>query len=238
MKCVLFCCALATFVSLASSRYLVPDSRTLTYPAYTNYTITTLNYVVGKQTEAYTAMTSTFFSLNLNYFILSCYDTYNWFLFNYLTVQTNLGLINTALTVPFGNTIIVNGYCGKRYITEYTKSVLDTINTAYNYLLAINPTGAAPYSTQITALSTLRDTIITKMSCASNILTLYYSCTDTLITSISQFHYLAVNILSGIVINWCNTVSADISKCTQVTTTTPTTTTTTTTTTTVKKLFF
>lgn len=228
MKCVLFCCALATFVSLASSRYLVPDTRIFTLTGYQNFSITTLNYVVAKQTEAYTAMTSTFFSLNLSYFILSCYDTYNWFLYNYLTVGTNLGLINTALTVPFGNTIIVNGYCGKRYITDYTKTIVDTINIAYNYLLAINPTAAAAYSTQITALSALRDTIITKMSCASNVLTLYYSCTDTLITPISQFHYLAVNILAGIVINWCNTVSNDISKCTQVTTTTSTTTTTTT----------
>lgn len=231
MKCVMFFIAMAAIISgvVASPLFQIPDTRLVSLPGQTNFTVNTLNYCVAEQTLSYAAMTSSFFSLNLNLFVSTCYNTYNWFLLNYLVVGTELGLINTALTVPFGLPLIVGGLCGKQSVIDALTTIINTLTQGNTYLAAVNSTAASAITPQITALTTLKTQIIAAMSCANTWQTLVWSCTDPLYTLISQFCYQAATIMMQITTGWCTTVSNNPPSCVGATTvTTPSTTTTTT----------
>lgn len=207
----------------------VPEPRLISLTAYNNLTITAYNNVIAQQVIAYTAMTSTFINLNLNYYVPTCYNTYNWFLLNYLNVGTYAALINTALTVPFGSTIIVGGACGNAYIISYLQIIVDTLNQANQYLTAVDSTKSTAMATSIQSVVTLQGKIVTALSCANTYQTLYFSCPDNLYNLISQFLYQSGTVLSLMTTGWCTAVSNDNNKCTGVSTTTTSTTTTTTT---------
>lgn len=190
-----------------------PETRLVSLSVSNNLTITTVAHVVSQQSQSLLAMTTTFFSLNLNYFSPSIFTQYNWFLLNYMVVGTQLTIINTALATLTGANLIVGGPSGKKSVSDGMSVIIATLNQANQYYSAMDATAASAISVKIKAIVTLQGKINTAMSCANIFQTMIFSCNDSFFTLIAKFMYLAANVMMEIVVGWCGICSSDATKC-------------------------
>lgn len=202
--------------ALASPLVELPSTRTVSLSVSNNMTLTTNSYSASQQNTGTAALSAAMLSPNYSKNMNAC----NFFVQNQGVVYSQFTSCVTALTTFVGNPYGVTAVSGS------LTTIINTLTQGCLQLATIDPTAAALMQIKIQALVTLQISINTNMGSCAGALAMYYTCSDSLYTSICQFMYQASTIMCTMEVTFSNDVINGVtttSTSTSTTTSTPTT---------------
>lgn len=202
--------------ALASPLVELPSTRLITVTASNNFTITTNAHCATQQNTGSAALATAMMSPNYYQHV----DAFSVMTLNQGVVYSQLALCGTYLTTYIGKPTGITAVSGSM------TTVINSLTQSCMQLATIDPTAAAAMNIKIQLLVTLQTSINTNMNSCAGALAMYYTCSDSLYTSICQFWYQAAIIMCTIEVTFSNDVINGVtttSTSTSTTTGTPTT---------------